>query len=222
MKHYEIAEWLDFARGVGDQRVRSAMARHVREGCQRCGAIASGLERLGSALAADARFEPPADVVRCARAVFSRFQPAQVVGLPRLLSRLVQDSLNQPLPVGVRGTARASRRALFQAGELFVDLRLEQRPGQPGVTLVGQLLSPDPKGAGAPRRPVVLTSGRRVVWTTATNDHGEFEFEYLPAGQMRLHIPVDEGARRLEISLNGLMPRAGRREGEAGRSRRDE
>jgi hypothetical protein len=69
------------------------------------------------------------------------------------------------------------------------------------------------------RRSVVLTSGREVLTTTVSNEHGEFHLEYDPAGQVRLHIPVEEGARQIEIALNPLLPRATARSAAAGAKR---
>jgi hypothetical protein len=102
---------------------------------------------------------------------------------------------------------------------VFVDVRLEQRPGQSAVALVGQLLRSGSAGTAVARWPVVLTSGRSVLMTTASNEHGEFHLEYQPAGQMRLHIPVEDGLSRIEIELNALMPNAGPRAAAPGSGR---
>jgi hypothetical protein len=216
MKHYLFAHWVDYVRGLGEARSRAAMEQHLRDGCERCRTTVGALRELASNLAADARFEPPANVVRCARALFTQFKPERVRSLPRMLARLVQDTLREPLPAGVRGNVRGSRQVLYQAGEVFVDLRLEQRPGDPEVVLVGQLLCPD-EAATRAAQPIVLTSGQKVLRTAACNEHGEFQMEYAPAGQMRLHIPVEDGSRRVEISLNRLMP--GPRRGRAAERR---
>ncbi len=207
MKHFQFADWVDYVRGVGSEKDRVSMDQHLLE-CAACESIVTKLRTFSATVAADRAFEPPQNVVRCARAIFTQFRPERVRSLPRLLTQLVEDPLRQPLPAGVRGNTRATRQALYQAGRAFVDLRIEQRPGNPNVVLVGQLLCPD-HGAAA-HLPVVLTSGTRVLTMTTSNDHGEFQFEYVPAGQMRLHIPVEHGTRRMEISLNRLMPKSGR------------
>jgi hypothetical protein len=206
MRHYDLADWLDYARGLGSTTVREAMARHA-DGCGKCAGTMTSVETVGAALVADEAAEPPPAVVRLARSVFSRFQPSNVVRLPRLLARLIDDGLAQPLAAGVRGHARAMRWVRYEAGEVLVHLRLEQRPGQPEVTLVGQLLEPDAFGLPVPRRPVVITAGRRILAATATNRHGEFLVDCTPARQLLLHIPVDDCARRVEIPLDALLAR---------------
>lgn len=210
MIHYDMADWVDYLRGLGEPGGRAEMNEHLR-GCVTCQDTLARLTALALRVEADEAFEPPPSAVRRARAVFTQFQPERVCDLPRLLARLVQDSFREPLLAGIRGNERASRQALYEAGRVVVDLRLEQRPGQSAVVLVGQLLYPDEPRALVAKRPIVITSGRQVLGTTASNEHGEFHLEYEPAGQVRLHIPVEEGTRRVEIALNRLMPRSASR-----------
>lgn len=211
MTHHGMAEWIDYLRGLGDEDTRGAMERHLKDGCEACRATVAGLASLSRALKADEAFEPPPGAVRRARAVFSQFRPERVGRLPGVVARLLQDSVGEPLPAGVRGNERASRQALYEAGDMYIDVRIEQRPGQSSVTLVGQLLR---LGAGcepAKRRPIVLTSGRSVLASAASNEHGEFHFDCVPLRQMRLHIPTDDGSEQIEIALGPLMPPSGRR-----------
>jgi anti-sigma factor ChrR (cupin superfamily) len=209
MTHYEFAEWLDYARGLGDAAAREAMQAHLLDGCQECRSTLAALEAFAGAVVADVAFEPPADVVRCAHALFAQLRPERVRSLPRILARLVEDTFRQPLPAGVRANVRSARQALYQAGRVFVDLRVEQRPGNREVVVVGQVLRPGREETGT-HQPVVLTAGSDVLTTAVCNDYGEFHLECAPAARMRLHIPVEEGTKRVEISLNQLMPRSGR------------
>ncbi|HEY3381193.1 MAG TPA: hypothetical protein VGK32_05450 [Vicinamibacterales bacterium] len=205
MKHYDLTDGIDYLRGLGGPGRQGAIEGHLMAGCEVCRAMIVRLAALMAQLRADETVEPPVDVIRRARAVFVGFRPERVWGLSRIMARLVQDSLLRPLPAGIRGSERTSRQALYEAGDVYVDLRLEQRPGQPEIALVGQLLCPADVALSVARRPIVLTSGREVLTATSSNEHGEFHLEYIPAGRMRLHIPVEEGARRIEIALNPLM-----------------
>ena len=204
--HYGFSDWIDYARGLGSATARETLSGHARE-CGRCAATLGSVETVGRLLISDEDVEPPPDVLRMARAVFSQFQPEHVVRLPRLLVRLVHDVDAQPLAAGVRGHVRSMRRVRFQAADVLVDLRLEKRPGQQSVTLVGQVLEPETFGLPVPRRPVVITSGRRIVAATSTNQHGELLMDYTPAGRTSLHIPVKGCTGRIEISLNELLAR---------------
>ncbi len=209
MRHHDTNDWIDYLRGLVGPDRQAAMEAHLREGCDACRDTVDRLAALARAVAEDEAFEPPPHVVRCARALFSQFRPERVRALPRLLARLVQDSLRDPVPAGIRGDESASRQFLYEANGIYLDLRLEQRRGQASVALVGQLLGREGPGEPIERRPIVLTSGREVVSMVGSNEHGEFHIEYVPAGQMRLHIPVEAGARRIEIGLNALLPRVG-------------
>lgn len=209
MRHHDTHDWIDYLRGLVGPDRRAAMEAHLREGCDACRDTVDCLAALARTVAEDEAFEPPPHVLRCARALFSQFRPERVRALPRLLARLVQDSLLDPVPAGIRGNEAASRQLLYEASGIYIDLRLEQRRGQACVALVGQLLGREGLGEPIARRPIVLTSGREVVSVVGSNEHGEFHIEYVPAGQMRLHIPVEAGARRIEIGLNALMPRSG-------------
>jgi hypothetical protein len=206
MKHYDLADWVDYSRGLGAEPVRAAMERHVSDGCRSCLSIRAAADQITKVMATERAFEPPEGVIRQARAIFARFRPAHVFSLPRILARLVEDSLGHLQPVGVRGHGRCTRRALYRADDVVVDLRIEQRPGQTAVALVGQWLPGDDARAPMAPRPVVLTAGRRILMTTATNVHGEFHLEYEPAGRMQLHIAAADGQRRIQISLAGLHP----------------
>jgi len=203
MKHFPLVDWVDYSRGVVGAPARAAMEQHVRDGCNHCASMLASIQALAADLHADEAFEPPAHVLRLARAVFRR---PEVVTLPRVLARLLHDTVLGPLPVGVRGRGGRTRQVLYRAGATFVDLRLERRPGRPEVVLAGQVLGQQAAG-GASQPWVVLTSGGDVVETKPCNDYGEFLLEYIPAGQMRLHIPVEDGTRRIEIALNRLTPR---------------
>lgn len=206
MNHYDLADWIDYLRGLGLADSRAAMDRHLH-GCAECQSALAALSTVSRHVRTDARFDPPDRATRYARAVFAQFRPERVSRLPRLVACLLQDSFRQPLPAGVRGNGRTSRQVLFGAGGILVDLRIEQHPGDPVVALVGQLMSAD-RSTSTPRGClIVLTSGREVVTTITGNEYGEFHLEYIPAGRMRLHIPIDDGTRQIEISLDRLLSR---------------
>jgi hypothetical protein len=92
-----------------------------------------------------------------------------------LLARRVFDSFVDPSPMGVRGTAAASRQLVFEAGGYLIDLQIEQRKGGSGA-LAGQVVHAWTEGAtrGAA---VVLVREDSVIDQTIANSIGEFQFD---------------------------------------------
>ena len=69
-RHYDVPEWADFVRGLGDDAQRAAMRQHVSAGCARCGEFVATLQRFAPIAASEAQYEPPAEAVLGAEAVF--------------------------------------------------------------------------------------------------------------------------------------------------------
>ena len=69
-RHFSVQEWTDFARGLGDEAHRSAMHQHLSTGCAACGEFVATLQRFAPIVANEAQYEPPAEVVVRAEAVF--------------------------------------------------------------------------------------------------------------------------------------------------------
>src|SRR4051812_50046886 len=81
MNHFDIADWTDFARGCVTAPDRAPMQAHLDGGCRRCRATVDMLQRIVTAVrAADALAEPPADIVRCAKAISALQRPRTASG----------------------------------------------------------------------------------------------------------------------------------------------
>jgi anti-sigma factor RsiW len=199
MTHFELEAWADFVRDVARPRDQRAMAEHL-DTCPACVETVAWLRQVVTLASADEQYEPPAYALRHTRALFALERPRIVGRLPRLLGRLVFDSLAQPLPAGVRGPAGVSRQTVFEAGQYAVDLTLEQVQGAMQATLVGQVVSREPKRPIA-AVPVFLIAGRTIVARTVSDAFGEFLLEYVPRNELRLQITVDEGERRIDIDV---------------------
>ena len=204
MKHFDIWEWADYARGLAGDNQRSAMDAHLSSGCARCARTAGTFRSVAATAGGEAGHEPPEHAIRYAQAVYSLFRP-ETTSLPRLIARLVHDSVREPLPAGIRAQARLSRHALYEAGSYYLDLQFDrQRPSGP-VTLVGQLADRQiPASIAAV--PVWLMQRKSVVASTLCDRFGEFQLEYTPARDLRLCVPLREVNKRLEIPLNRLTP----------------
>jgi hypothetical protein len=205
MKHFSIWQWTDYARAVGDDVVRAAMATHLAGGCARCQRIANVLRRAASTAHAEADSEPPEHAIRYAQAIYSLSRP-ESAGFPRLIARLVHDSFREPLPAGLRAQDRSSRHALYEAGSYSLDLQLEQQVSSGLVTLIGQLADRNKPATSTADVPVWLMGRKSLVASTLCNPFGEFQLEYAPARDLRLSVPLRTAGRRLDVSLDRLTP----------------
>jgi hypothetical protein len=199
-KHFDIWEWVDFVRHTGDPAKSSAMKAHLSAGCRRCERLVRVLEDFARRAPNAARHEPPAHVVRRAEAIFpARRAESTLVG------RLIYDSFREPLPAGMRAHGQVARHALYEAGDLFVDLQLEQTPSGT-MSLLGQISDRErPQGAAAAPTPVLLTSGRVLVASAVCNLLGEFELTYKPARDVRLHVPLPHAGGHVELRMDELV-----------------
>src|SRR2546426_6722670 len=180
MKHFELAKWVDSARGLVEGSVRVAMERHLASGCRKCRQAAELLYKVQAAARNDAQVQIPHYALRCAQAVFILQQPERVQILPGIPARLLYDSFGEPLPVGLRTQQRLSRQALYQAGDYSLDLRLENERGSSRVALVGQIENRNHPEKRVSNVPVLLVSGKQILAQVVSNSLGEFQMEYMP------------------------------------------
>ena len=191
-------EMLDFLRGklTGE---RAQTVRHHAAACEACAATSDWVAKVIATAAEGPLPEPPAAVLERAFEIVPR--KAAAGRAPRRgwsLSRLVVDSLTQPLPAGVRGAAAAGRRLLFHADDADLDLEVRETPGdRPAFRVTGQLLIP-----GAQPPPDLLAalwSGETVVAHTSGDELGLFVFPEVPPGRYRLEVWVPGDGRGLRI-----------------------
>lgn len=186
MTHFDITQWADYVRGLGEPAARTAMAEHLSAGCRKCRATVEAFQKILPAAAAEARYEAPEYAVHCAKAIYVLQRPETVRILPGLRGRLVFDSFCDPLPAGVRSQHRISRQTLYEAGDYAMDLRQEHERGSSQVTLVGQIVKRTDPGTGLADVPVCLLSGKSVVARAVSNRYGEFQMQYDPRKRLRL------------------------------------
>jgi hypothetical protein len=204
MKHFDISQWTDFGRGVVPAPERAAMETHLSaQGCARCRATLDLVRGVVAVAQTAERYTPPDYAVRCAKALSALQQP-QKARFPSLIAHLIYDSFRDPIPAGMRSEDRASRQALYEAGDFCLDLRLEHDRGAPLATLVGQLTNRTAPDSSVPEAPVLLMARNDVVAHTVSNPFGEFQLEYAPVRSLRLCVPLDPSGRRIEVSLNRL------------------
>ncbi len=213
-KHLDVSEWVDYVRGVGEQ-AGSAREAHL-SGCRRCQATVRELRSVVNAAGLEAQYEPPANVLRLAQAIFPPHRPEMGV-----LATLIYDSFREPLPAGMRAQGRLARHALYEAGDFFVDLQLEHEASSGTVTLVGQVSDSKNPRKNTTSLPLLLMARKGLVTSAICNRLGEFEMQFKPARDLRLRVPLRESGERLDLPMDELWPvRPGRPRRRSGTPRR--
>ncbi len=103
MKHPEIPAWSDYARGITDSGDRAALQTHLDDGCERCRATVSALERLVATAEIDVAVTPPAGVIRSVKAFFNLQHPKSHRFWSELQMRTAFDSDLAPAPAASVG-----------------------------------------------------------------------------------------------------------------------
>lgn len=96
-------------------------------------------------------------------------------------------------------------RAMYEAGDYCVDLRMERERGADAVVLVGQIANrtqPDERVSGVP---VILMSGKEVVGRTVSKGSGEFHIQCQANKSLRLCVPLQQAGKRIEVPLKNLF-----------------
>ena len=207
MNHFDIHQWADFARGLGSTTDRAAMQAHVSSGCARCRTSLDLMHRVAVTARADGQYEPPEHVVRWAKespetvpaAIWRRPQRSRV---SRLIAHLVTNSLLDPVPAGLRAGDRGSRHALYEAGHVSIDFRLDHESVAPLTMMVGQVTSRE--DGFIARTPVLLMDRKEIVAHAVSNQYGEFQLKYAAARHLRLHVSVGPTAETIELALKDI------------------
>lgn len=190
MNHYELIDWVDYARGLLDPVRQASMHHHLSSACGQCNHAAGMFRKVARAAEADARYRVPESEVHCAKAIFVLQQPERVQVLPGIVSQLIYDSFREPLPAGMRAQHRISRQTVYTAGDYHLDLWMEHERGSARVILVGQVADRKEPTRAMGNIPVVLLSRNKVIAHAISNDFGEFHLDYTPQRHLRLCVPV--------------------------------
>jgi hypothetical protein len=150
-------------------------------------------------------FPVPAELARNAAAIFERRQGCRGFDLPRIVARLVYDSFQSPAPAGVRSVAASTREILYRARDYRIDLRLDSDPAQGQWSVAGQIADQAQPQRDFGGVPVFLTSRKKVIAFTRTNQFGEFQIEYPYQRDLRLSIPLNAVGKRIEIPIRAVL-----------------
>src|ERR1017187_9791842 len=103
MKHFGIAQWVDFARGFAADGGRAEMQDHLSSGCAECRQIVEFCERVAAISRDMANRQVPESAARLARAIFQPRVPKAKRAF-RIPVELIFDSFLVPSPAGLRAT----------------------------------------------------------------------------------------------------------------------
>lgn len=204
MKHYGIAQWVDFTRGIGGTEERREMQEHLASGCRDCRETMWFCEKLACVCEQIAAVAVPGDAVRQAKAIFSAGTAPPPRRALRIPIELVYDSFLVPAPAGLRSSWQVGWQGLFHAGDCSVDLRVEPELRSSKASVIGQIsnhLLPEAEMSGIP---VFLKSGKQVVAETRSNRFGEFQLEYQQQAKLLLCIYLDGGRKCIQVPLKRL------------------
>src|SRR5690242_11821047 len=199
-RHFDITEWADYVRNVAPAQQHEQMLAHLL-GCSKCEKIQSLLSRFAGICLREAKLEIPRLAEQQVKALVGLARAPRRSTLARLLGNLVYDSLNDPQPVGVRGTHQINRQVMFNAGDYSVDLRFEHEKGSASMVLVGQIANQKAPEEVLANVPVILVAGNREVTRSISNTFGEFQLEYVPESDLRLLVPLEGKGQELEVEL---------------------
>jgi hypothetical protein len=191
MQHLNIEEIINYVHGQCSEIEKSAVDAHFRE-CAKCLQQSQELQDLVTRVADDSAFEPPAELVQWGINLFQPMVQVQEVpqGRLRTIAALIYDTYDQPLLAGVRRVGVPPRQLLFRSGNVDVDVKIESSQPNDRISLIGQVLSSEPKFF--PNTPVNLESHGIVRYRTTTNGVGEFSFDEVPKDTYHLSVDLPE------------------------------
>jgi hypothetical protein len=200
-RHFDITQWADYVRNAVPNEQREQMLAHLQGGCSKCDKVRGVLSRFAIICKREAAYQIPRRAEQQVKAMVGLAKAPRLSTLQRIWGSLVYDSLNDPQPVGVRGTHQINRQVLFHAGDYSVDLRFEHEKGSASMVLVGQIANQKTPDEMLANLPVILVAGNREVTRSISNTFGEFQLEYVPESDLRLLVPLESRGQELEVQL---------------------
>ncbi|MGH9737162.1 MAG: hypothetical protein ACRD4X_01050 [Candidatus Acidiferrales bacterium] len=189
MRHFSSEQWADFVRRALKRKDMQEMQAHIESGCDQCKDAVAAWMRVTSLAARESAFEPPAAIVKMAKAAMK----LHARPLRSSIAKLLFDSVNAPLLAGVRSSSSQPRQLLYGFDEYRVDLRFEPNFDADRALLLGQILSSSADDQGAGSVAVALLRGGQILGTATTNEFGEFQLECDLGGRLELQLTLPEG-----------------------------
>ncbi|MGZ4867927.1 MAG: hypothetical protein ACXV7C_11925, partial [Candidatus Angelobacter sp.] len=112
VRHFDITEWADYVRNTVPSDRHNLMQAHLQGGCSKCERIKALLSRFATICSREAQYQIPRAAEQQVKAMLGLAVAPRRSALQRVWASLVYDSVNDPQPVGVRGTHQINRQVL--------------------------------------------------------------------------------------------------------------
>jgi anti-sigma factor RsiW len=187
--HFKLEEWAEFVRGQVRPEDRARMERHLQEGCSDCAQTLELWKGVLDAASREAAFEPPDNVLRCAKALYSAFPPDKTSGLNLRVARLSR--IGQQALGGVRASpGLAGTHLLFREGTVLLDMCVRPVRASESVSLMGQVVDSAQLNVRLEDRQVSVVRASSSLAQTSTNEFGEFHLEFEPGEDLLLVVEL--------------------------------
>jgi hypothetical protein len=125
-------------------------------------------------------------------ALEERVSRLRELGPPAMpVARLMFDSLQHPIPAGVRSSSSRVRLLAFQHERTVIDLSVDVGHGTDGMRLTGQVLSHENKGKIGDLS-ILVVNEKGTLARTTTNQFGEFHIKCEFPEDLSLEIRLGE------------------------------
>jgi hypothetical protein len=168
------------------------MQQHLDQHCGTCLKMVEIWATMVEFARREPFYEPPVGTVRNAESYFVPFSMALKERANVRILRHVFDSFALGTINGIRGAATAPRQLMYNSYSVFIDLRVEQKPGSDSITLTGQVVDAQLTDGILEEIPVSLFSKGDTELGTTTDRFGEFNFSFKAIGQLGLHLSLKD------------------------------
>ena len=174
----------------------AGLASHLATGCPTCGETRDWYESVRAVAASDDSVAPPQWVFKRAVRIFDKrlHRPKLAERIAQGMAALVFDSFARPALAGVRSTEAANRQLLYYSGDYSIDLRIAPSE-RTRADLIGQVLKEsDPTFESVSGLKLEIKLGGDVVFSTVTDEMGEFKVSGVERGVYDLRVELSEGS----------------------------
>lgn len=174
----------------------AGVAAHLATSCADCAEIRDWYQLVRKVAASDDTVAPPPWVLKRAVRIFDtqRGRPKLAARIGQAIAALVFDSFARPALAGVRSTETANRQLLYRAGDYTIDLQIAPSE-HTRADLIGQVLKQgDPTFESVAGLSLGIALGDSVVFSTVTDEMGEFKVSGLEQGIYDLRVELSDGS----------------------------